>query len=67
MGMKSNNWPQTIVGVQQWSAYHSPRSFKDADEFIPERWMEGEKAYESDKKDVVQPFHIGPRNCLGRK
>ncbi|KAJ5804831.1 hypothetical protein N7474_010697 [Penicillium riverlandense] len=34
-------------------------------EFIPERFM-GEPEFESDKRNAVQPFSVGPRNCLGR-
>jgi cytochrome P450 len=63
----SNNWLQTIIGVHQWSTYHSPRSFKSPDDFIPERWLEDNTGYEADRKEAVQPFLVGPRNCLGRK
>ncbi|EME43710.1 hypothetical protein DOTSEDRAFT_62319 [Dothistroma septosporum NZE10] len=58
--------PMTIVGVHQWSAYHSPRHFSKPDQFIPERWLGDHKGYETDKRGAVQPFHVGPRNCLGR-
>lgn len=53
--------------MHQWSAYHSRRYFVEPDEFRPERWMNDHKGYETDKREVVQPFHVGPRNCLGRK
>ncbi|KAK4553510.1 hypothetical protein LTR86_009306 [Recurvomyces mirabilis] len=58
---------QTIVGVHQWSTYHSHRNFKDPDAFIPERWLQGSEGFETDRKEAVQPFHVGPRNCLGRR
>ncbi|KAF5636922.1 cytochrome P450 monooxygenase monooxygenase [Fusarium sp. NRRL 25303] len=59
--------PHTTVGVHQWSTYHSPRNFKNPDDFIPERWLQGNNTkYEGDRKDALQPFHVGPRNCLGR-
>ncbi|KAI8933883.1 hypothetical protein NX059_009580 [Plenodomus lindquistii] len=58
--------PNTTIGVSQWSTYHSPRNFKNPDDFIPERWMQGHQGYDSDRKAALQPFHVGPRNCLGR-
>ncbi|KAL2261273.1 hypothetical protein VTK26DRAFT_4494 [Humicola hyalothermophila] len=53
------------VGVSQWSAYQSEQNFRDPNQFIPERWL-GEPRYADDKRDVLQPFSIGPRNCIGR-
>lgn len=55
----------TAVGVNQWSAFHSPSNFKDPFKFIPERWM-GEPEFENDNRKVVNPFSVGPRNCIGR-
>lgn len=57
---------QTAVSVNQWSTYHSADNFRDPDLFIPERFM-GDERFASDKRSALQPFHIGPRNCLGRK
>jgi len=34
--------------------------------FIPDRWM-GDVTYANDKRDVVQPFSVGPRNCPGQQ
>lgn len=57
----------TIVAMQQYAAYHSPRNFKDPDLFIPERWLpEGQDRYGGDKKKVLQPFGFGPRICIGK-
>ncbi|KAH7073181.1 cytochrome P450 [Paraphoma chrysanthemicola] len=58
--------PNTVLSVHQWSTHHSPLNFKNPDDFIPERWLEGTKGYESDRKDAVQAFHVGPRNCIGK-
>ncbi|KAF5628928.1 cytochrome P450 monooxygenase [Fusarium sp. NRRL 52700] len=58
--------PHTTIGVHQWSTYHSSRNFKSPDDFIPERWLPNNTGFEGDKKDALQPFHVGPRNCLGR-
>nr|POE96394.1 isotrichodermin c-15 hydroxylase [Quercus suber] len=55
----------TSLSVSQFSAYHDENNFKDPDEFVPERWM-GAKRYENDKRNALQPFSFGPRNCLGK-
>ncbi|KAL3425984.1 cytochrome P450 [Phlyctema vagabunda] len=61
----------TIVGVNYWSAFHSPSNFRDPYRFVPERWLTPEQdemaeRYQNDQKKVAQPFSVGPRNCLGR-
>lgn len=55
----------TFVAVNQWSAYHSSSNFKDPYKFIPERWL-GDQRYKGDKRKVLQPFSVGPRNCIGK-
>jgi cytochrome P450 len=55
----------TIVGVSQWSSYHSSSNFSEPHKFIPERWL-GDPKYKDDKRKVVQPFSVGPRNCIGQ-
>ncbi|KAE9370978.1 cytochrome P450 monooxygenase-like protein [Stipitochalara longipes BDJ] len=58
---------KTIVGVNHYSAYHSESNFTDPDSFIPERWLEPrEERFVGDKRNVLQPFHVGPRNCIGQ-
>lgn len=57
---------QTIVAIHQWSAYHSKQHFTAPFEFHPERFL-GDARFENDNFDILQPFHVGPRNCLGRK
>ena len=56
-----------MVGVPQFTAYTSERNFRDAEKFLPERWVKGVKGYESDDRKILQPFSVGPRNCIGRK
>ena len=56
----------TRVAVTPFVAFRSPLNFEDAGAFIPERWMP-EGGYNDDKKHAVQPFSVGPRNCLGKK
>ncbi|KAL2018184.1 hypothetical protein VTK56DRAFT_1157 [Thermocarpiscus australiensis] len=55
----------TAVGVPQWASYQSERNFRNPDKFVPERWL-GDPEYAGDVRDVLQPFSIGPRNCIGK-
>ncbi|KAK0614865.1 cytochrome P450 monooxygenase [Bombardia bombarda] len=55
----------TVVSVSHYAAYHSERNFKNADLFVPERWM-GDEEYANDNRNACQPFSFGPRSCLGR-
>jgi cytochrome P450 len=54
----------TIVAVNQWSVNHASLHFRDPYKFIPERWL-GDPKYKGDKRKAVQPFSVGPRNCIG--
>ncbi|KAG7005995.1 cytochrome P450 monooxygenase [Physcia stellaris] len=57
----------TSVGVHQWSTYHTGTNFADPDLFVPERWLpEPPERYRNDQKAALQPFSMGPRNCLGK-
>lgn len=56
---------QTSVSIPHVAAYRSPRNFTDPDTFIPERFLEDPR-FASDRKEVLQPFSFGPRNCIGR-
>ncbi|OJD35901.1 cytochrome p450 [Diplodia corticola] len=56
---------KTRVAVAQYTAYRSPLYFKDAEKFVPERWLPG-TGYEGDRRDVMQAFSYGPRNCIGK-
>lgn len=56
----------TIVACHHYASYHSTSNFALPDEFIPERWLGTDARFASDKKDVLQPFSLGPRNCLGK-
>lgn len=57
---------KTVVSVAPIATYHSESNFKHADQFIPERHL-GDPTFASDNKDALQPFSVGPRNCIGRK
>lgn len=57
----------TSVGVHQSATYQSSANFTDPKSFVPERWLpEAPKRYRNDRKDALQPFSVGPRNCLGK-
>ncbi|KAE8152566.1 cytochrome P450 [Aspergillus avenaceus] len=58
--------PNTIIRMTHWATYYSPENFSRPNEYIPERWLENETGFANDRKDALQPFHVGPRNCLGR-
>ncbi|KAF2221009.1 cytochrome P450 monooxygenase [Elsinoe ampelina] len=53
------------VSVSQYPANHSTSNFRDADQFVPERWL-GDAKYADDKRGAFSPFSFGPRNCLGK-
>ena len=54
------------VTVFQHAMFRSATHFRDPDAFVPERWL-GDKRYEDDHRDVVNPFNVGNRNCIGKK
>ncbi|KAL8724561.1 MAG: hypothetical protein Q9166_007883, partial [cf. Caloplaca sp. 2 TL-2023] len=55
----------TRVMINQWAAYQSALNFASPNEFVPERWL-GDPRFVDDRKDVFQPFSVGPRNCIGK-
>jgi len=56
----------TVVAVWHWAAYHSSRNFADPFAFHPERFLKSDERFAQDKFDILQPFSVGPRNCIGR-
>jgi cytochrome P450 len=58
----------TNISFSQWSAYRSPGNFSQPNEFIPERWLQSNRAsqFATDKRNTLQPFSFGPRNCIGK-
>lgn len=60
---------QTQVSVNSWTLYHDPALFARAEEFVPERWLESPsrpKEFDGDQLSAVNPFSLGPRNCIGK-
>lgn len=58
----------TYVEVQQWSMNHSKDNWADPWAFKPERFLSDseEAAKAGNQLDALQPFNVGPRNCIGR-
>ncbi|KAI1333564.1 cytochrome P450 ClCP1 [Xylariaceae sp. FL0016] len=55
----------TVVAVWQWAINHDPTLWTEPEAFAPERWM-GDERFKGDQLDAMQPFSVGPRNCIGR-
>jgi cytochrome P450 len=53
--------------VPHYVTYTSKRNFKDPLEYVPERWIPSNERYASDRKEALQPFSKGSRDCLGKK
>ncbi|PYH81783.1 hypothetical protein BO82DRAFT_402009 [Aspergillus uvarum CBS 121591] len=61
---------QTDIHVPHYASYMSDTNdtnFFRAKEFLPERWLGTDPQFEGDKKDTLQPFSMGARNCLGKR
>ncbi|KAH8805095.1 cytochrome P450 [Xylogone sp. PMI_703] len=54
-----------IVYVSHLTAFTNSHNFAQPLEFIPERWL-GDPRFQSDRREVLQPFSMGPRNCIGK-
>ncbi|KAL8940525.1 MAG: hypothetical protein Q9216_002775 [Gyalolechia sp. 2 TL-2023] len=57
--------PKTRVHLNQYAAYLSQRNFSSPSTFAPSRWLR-DTQYANDKLDVVQPYSVGARNCIGK-
>ncbi|KAH7006917.1 cytochrome P450 [Ilyonectria destructans] len=57
--------PETILSIWSWPMFHNPKFFKDPESFIPERWL-GDPRFDGDQKKALQPFSVGPRDCIGK-
>lgn len=56
-----------IVSILQWSAFRSATNYKDANSFIPERWLRASSDKTGDKLDAIFPFSLGPRTCIAKE
>ncbi|WAO92242.1 Hypothetical protein NCS54_00974100 [Fusarium falciforme] len=55
----------TTVDIWHWAVYRNPDHFAQPNDFIPERWL-GDTRFNNDAKQALQPFSIGPRDCIGK-
>ncbi|PGH01470.1 hypothetical protein AJ79_07908 [Helicocarpus griseus UAMH5409] len=56
----------TSVSMAYYATFRSESNFAKPDCFIPERWLGNDPQFATDKKEALQPFSFGPRNCLGK-
>jgi cytochrome P450 len=56
----------TQVKVPWYSLHRVTANWRDADSFVPERWL-GDEKYKADNRGAFAPFSVGPRNCIGVK
>lgn len=57
----------TVVGVWHLATSHDPKLFANPDRFDPDRFAKpGQGEYANDRLDAVNPFLLGPRNCIGQ-
>lgn len=56
------------VGCSQLACGHSEANFRRAKDFIPERYLKlpPGSEFENDDRAAMQPFSMGPRNCIGK-
>lgn len=65
--ISGNFYPaKTSVQMNIYAANHALRNFSAPEEFIPERWL-GDERFVDDRRDAMQSFGIGARNCIGKK
>jgi cytochrome P450 len=52
----------------QWYMGRSEKFFDNSKEFSPERWLKLSTESASGKRtdDILKPFSLGPRNCVGK-
>ncbi|KAH0349680.1 benzoate 4-monooxygenase cytochrome P450, partial [Aureobasidium melanogenum] len=53
------------VAVNQRAIYQSTTNFRSPASFVPERFL-GDPKYANDNFAALQPFSVGPRNCIGK-
>jgi cytochrome P450 len=56
-----------MIGINQYAMFRYPGNFANPDAFVPERVLQADPMWKGDKRDALQPFSYGPRNCIGRK
>ncbi|KAI1213965.1 cytochrome P450 [Annulohypoxylon truncatum] len=62
---------RTPVSIQAYTMSRDPTYFHSPSSFEPERWLpeastNPQSPFFKDRRGAVQPFSVGPRNCLGQ-
>jgi cytochrome P450 len=55
------------IAISPLLTQRDPRWWKDPDEFIPERFLQGNPLYNEAPKNAFLPFSLGKRNCIGAR
>jgi cytochrome P450 len=55
----------TTIGVHHLSTYRNEDLSRKPYEFHPEHGL-GDTEFKDDKLDAMEPFSVGPRNCVGK-
>lgn len=64
---RTNKATQVSVAIPHYATFRQRKNFTKPDSFLPDRWMDKDGLYPSDRREVLQPFSFGPRACIGRK
>lgn len=61
----------TPVSIQTYTINRDPKLWHRSESFLPERWLadagtDTSSPFFSDARHALQPFTVGPRNCLGQ-
>ncbi|TEA19198.1 Cytochrome P450 monooxygenase AMT3 [Colletotrichum sidae] len=59
----------TRVDIPLYAIARHPDNFADPDDFVPERWLDGDERparYAADRRECVKVFSLGPRDCIGK-
>ncbi|KAJ4307786.1 hypothetical protein N0V84_012495, partial [Fusarium piperis] len=54
---------KTTVGTQNYTMHRNEEAFPNAEDFLPERWLDANK--DSLRKSSWTPFSMGSRKCIG--
>lgn len=56
-----------LVLVSMYIAHRDPRFWREADKFVPERWLSEVNIKEASQKFIYFPFGGGVRRCIGEQ
>lgn len=70
-GRYADSDDQTRVSIQAYTLNRRLDYFVSAPSFLPERWLptvtsDPNSPFAADRRQAIQPFSTGPRNCLGQ-